>query len=77
MEAIGASATASNHNEESQSQNQKAVVGSESSQSGTKKNAEASTTKLVEEDIKFCISIKGRSLYYSKFIYRCIICSSF
>ena len=50
MEAIGASATASNHNEESQSQNQKAVVGSESSQSGTKKNVEASTTKLVEEN---------------------------
>ena len=50
MEAIGASATASNHNEEPQSQNQKAVIGSESLQSGTKKNVEASTTKLVEEN---------------------------
>ena len=50
MEAIGASATASNHNEESQSQNQKAVVVSESLQSGTKQNVEPSTTKLVEED---------------------------
>ena len=50
MEAICESATASNHNEESQSQNQKAVVGSESLQSGTKKNVDTSTTKLVEED---------------------------
>ena len=50
MEAIGASTAASNHNEQLQSQNQKAVVGSESLQSGTKKNVDTSTTKLVEED---------------------------
>ena len=50
MEAIEASTAASHHNEESQSQNQKAVVGSESLQSGAKKIVDTSTTKLVEED---------------------------
>lgn len=50
MDATGASTAASHQNEESQSQNQKAVLGSESPQSGTKKNVEASTTKLVEDD---------------------------
>ena len=50
MEAIGASTAASHHYEESQLQNQKAILGSKSLQSDATKNEDASNTKLVEED---------------------------
>ena len=50
MEAIGTSTAALHHNEEQQLLNQKVILGSKSLQSETKKNVDASNTKLIEED---------------------------